>query len=143
MMRLGKHKNETEEKIVLTSGGFSEYGSLLPVGSTGDILLNIEDMQISPNMTDGLTPQLDAPYSITTPVCVDKLKDKDAIPLSLKPQDFQVNLYTLHIKVFRKYKSIASNAVLSSIIPLFLKFNLNIILHQGIIKNTVFQEIIY
>lgn len=101
-MRIGKHHHSKqsyeEEKSQLTKVVSSEYGSTLTMGSPGDILLTIDDIQLSPALTEaGFSPssqsQIDAaaPYSITTPVCVDKLQEaRENVPNLLKPQDFQV-----------------------------------------------------
>jgi len=91
MMKIHKRvvKSEFEEHLSLNREGQPEYGSTLTVGSN-DVLLNMDVSQISPIYSES-SQQLDSmPFSITTPVCVDKLQDRDQTPTLLKPQDFQV-----------------------------------------------------
>jgi hypothetical protein len=79
-------KTEVEERTSLGRDGLPEYGSTLTVVSN-DILLN---MDLSPNYSESFQQIDSVPFSITTPVCVDKLQDREQTPFSLKAQDFQV-----------------------------------------------------
>ena len=93
MMKMNKKsRTDAYDTIGLTSNSRPECGSSLTVASN-EVVLNGEELidqtlhSQDPNLlqqTEGLQP------SITTPVCVDKLQEREYNSYSHKCQDFQV-----------------------------------------------------